>query len=499
MRVKSLAQRILKQLSHDKRTIGLMFVVPLLLLTLIYYIFEGTEDAINIGVVNPSEMLIDVMESNDNTDVSDYESWDLASDALEANDVVAIVDMSDFRIMINGSAGAKAGAAERMLTGAIENINREISEKQALAAGLSQLLDKLAVPPAQRPALMAPILGDSAILDKGAESAVGAPDSEDGVTSGASMESAGSVPDSGSAATLGKGAESAVGAPDSEDGVTSGASMESAGSVPDSGSAATLDKGAETAGSASATGTVATSDKGVETAGSASTTGIAATLSGTEAEAADGLIRYEIEYLDGIKDIRSFDLFGSTLMGFLTFFFVFLVAGMAFLKERKSGTLEKLISTPIRRWEIVLGYTCGFGLITVLQSTVISLFIVKVLGIMMHGSIWYVLLIMFLTAICALTLGMLLSTAANSEFQMMQFIPIVVIPQLFFSGLFDLSDGWMLFGKILPLTYIADALNKILLSGAGIDAFYIDVMILAGFSAVFMGLNVLLLKRYRRI
>ena len=461
MRVKSLAQRILKQLSHDKRTIGLMFVVPLLLLTLIYYIFEGTEDAINIGVVNPSEMLIDVMESNDNTDVSDYESWDLASDALEANDVVAIVDMSDFRIMINGSAGAKAGAAERMLTGAIENINREISEKQALAAGLSQLLDKLAVPPAQRPALMAPILGDSAILDKGAESAVGAPDSEDGVTSGASMESAGSVPDSGSAATL--------------------------------------DKGAETAGSASATGTVATSDKGVETAGSASTTGIAATLSGTEAEAADGLIRYEIEYLDGIKDIRSFDLFGSTLMGFLTFFFVFLVAGMAFLKERKSGTLEKLISTPIRRWEIVLGYTCGFGLITVLQSTVISLFIVKVLGIMMHGSIWYVLLIMFLTAICALTLGMLLSTAANSEFQMMQFIPIVVIPQLFFSGLFDLSDGWMLFGKILPLTYIADALNKILLSGAGIDAFYIDVMILAGFSAVFMGLNVLLLKRYRRI
>jgi ABC-2 type transport system permease protein len=389
MRVKALAERILKQLSHDKRTIGLMFIVPLLLLTLIYYIFEGTDDSIKVGVVHPSEALVDAMRANEDINIVDYDSWDTAADALKDNALVAIMDMADFRIMVNGSAGAKASAAERMLTGLIDNINREIESRQALAAKLSQLLDRLAVPLPQRPELLASILGDAdnEILDNSAGNA----------------------------------------------------------------------------------------------------------------ETASDLIRYEVEYLDGIKDIRNFDLFGSTLMGFLTFFFVFLVAGMAFLKERKSGTLEKLISTPIRRWEIVLGYVCGFGAITALQSAVISLFIVKVLGIMIHGSIWYVLLIMFLTAVCALTLGMLLSTAANSEFQMMQFIPVVVIPQLFFSGLFDLSEGWMLFGKILPLTYIADALDKILFAGAGIDGFYIDALILVGFSTVFMGLNVLLLKRCRRI
>jgi ABC-2 type transport system permease protein len=211
------------------------------------------------------------------------------------------------------------------------------------------------------------------------------------------------------------------------------------------------------------------------------------------------VIRYEKDYLDGINEIRSFDLFGSTLMGFITFFFVFLVAGLAFLKERKSGTLEKLLSTPVKRWEVAAGYMCGFGLLTAVQASVISLFVVKVLGIVFHGSMGSVLLIMLLTAVCALTLGMLLSTAANSEFQIMQFIPIVVIPQLFFSGLFKLSEGWMLFGKIMPLTYIADALNKIMFSGAGIEDFYVDAIVLAGFSLVFMTANVLLLKRYRAV
>jgi ABC-2 type transport system permease protein len=205
------------------------------------------------------------------------------------------------------------------------------------------------------------------------------------------------------------------------------------------------------------------------------------------------------KYLDGIKDVRTFDLFGSTLMGFIIFLFVFLVAGMSFLKERKSGTLEKLLSTPIRRREIVLGYVCGFGALTILQSAVISIYIIKVLGVIMNGSIWFMLLINLLAAVCALTLGMLLSTAANSEFQMMQFVPIVVIPQLFFSGLFDLSEGWMIFGRIMPLTYIADALNKIMFRNAGVGEFYVDVLVLVGFSAFFMILNTILLKRYRRI
>ena len=85
-----------------------------------------------------------------------------------------------------------------------------------------------------------------------------------------------------------------------------------------------------------------------------------------------------------------------------------------FTEERTTGTLEKLLSTPIRRWELVLGYVTGFGALTVIQSLLITYFILFVLDVMLAGSVVLVLATTLLTAICALTLGMLLSTAANS-------------------------------------------------------------------------------------
>ena len=339
MRIRALSKRILKQIVHDKRTLGLMLIVPLVLLTLIYFIFEGTVSEVRVGVTSPiSEELSARIETADLTLV-DYSSFDDALDALQNRDIAAIFTFENdsLDVLIDG---ANAGSAARVNA----------------ALKMSRLI----------------IVGE----------------------------------------------------------------------IP---------------------------------------------------------VEYNIEYLDGIEDISSFDQFGATLIGFIIFFFVFLVAGMAFIKEKKSGTIEKLISTPIKRWEIVCGYIGGFGVITIIQAAIISIFVIKVLKIMMVGSIWYLLLITLLAAICALTLGMLLSTAANSEFQMMQFIPIVVIPQLFFSGLFNLSEGWILFGKIMPLTYIADALNKIMFRNAGIGQLYIDILILVGFSLVFAIINIQLLKRYRKV
>jgi ABC-2 type transport system permease protein len=84
-------------------------------------------------------------------------------------------------------------------------------------------------------------------------------------------------------------------------------------------------------------------------------------------------LRSEVYYLYGYEDVPTFDIYGALLIGFIIFFFVFLVAGISFLQERNGGTLEKLLSMPIKRWEIVLGYVLGFGIITVLQAFVIFL------------------------------------------------------------------------------------------------------------------------------
>jgi ABC-2 type transport system permease protein len=210
-------------------------------------------------------------------------------------------------------------------------------------------------------------------------------------------------------------------------------------------------------------------------------------------------LKSDIVYIYGAADLSMFDHFGSTLIGIVVFFFVFLISGISFLQERTTGTLEKLLSTPIRRWEIVAGYVAGFGSITVIQSTLVTLFVVYVLDVMMIGSFWLVLLITLLTAISALTLGTLLSSAAASEFQMIQFIPIVIIPQIFFSGLFDLSPAWSAVGKIMPLYYVADGLNKVMIRGEGFSSIVTDLGVLIAFSALCMFGNTMLLKKYRRV
>lgn len=207
----------------------------------------------------------------------------------------------------------------------------------------------------------------------------------------------------------------------------------------------------------------------------------------------------EIIYVYGSDDLETFDNFGSILLGVLVFFFVFIVAGMSFLQERTTGTLEKVLSTPIRRWEFILGYIAGFGALTVVQSILITFYVVYVLGITMVGSVWLVLLITLLTAVCALTLGMLLSTAASSQFQMMQFIPIVVVPQIFFCGLFQLSPGWDLIGRVMPLYYSATALNEVMIRGSGFSAISLEILVLCLFSFGFVLGNIRLLKKYRAI
>ena len=207
----------------------------------------------------------------------------------------------------------------------------------------------------------------------------------------------------------------------------------------------------------------------------------------------------QVDYVYGYEGLSMFDNFGSVLIGFFIFFFVFLIAGISFLQERTSGTLEKLLSMPIERWQIVAGYVSGFGILASVQALLITIFCVYGLQVMMIGNFFLVLLIAIMAAISALTLGILLSTVANNEFQMIQFIPIVIVPQVFFSGLFELPDILEPIGRLMPLYYVADALTAVMIKGSGLADIAVDLLFLAGCSLLFMLLNVRILKKYRTI
>ncbi|MEK0315873.1 ABC transporter permease [Cohnella sp. 56] len=218
--------------------------------------------------------------------------------------------------------------------------------------------------------------------------------------------------------------------------------------------------------------------------------------------AAESQVQPEVTYLHGKAGMSSFDSFGPVMIGFFSFFFVFLLAGVAFLRERTTGTMERLMATPIRRYEIVLGYLSGFGLFAIVQAALIAVFAVYVLGMYMTGSIWLILLINLLLTLTALTLGTLLSAFASSEFQIIQFVPLVIVPQAFFSGLFPL-DGmspWLhKLTYLMPLYYGGDALRDIMIRGAGFGGIAVDVAVLLGLSLLFAMLNVVALKKQRAI
>ncbi|OJD60087.1 ABC transporter permease [Bacillus sp. N35-10-4] len=214
------------------------------------------------------------------------------------------------------------------------------------------------------------------------------------------------------------------------------------------------------------------------------------------------IMKPEVNYLHGSKDFTMFDGLGPVLIGFFTFFFVFILSGVSFVRERLSGTLERLLSTPIKRWELVVGYIIGFGIFAFIQSIIIVSFSVYILDLYVAGSIWLTLLITCMLSLTALTLGTFLSAYANNEFQMIQFIPLVIVPQIFFSGLFPIEsmNKWLqMLGKLFPLTYGADAMRQVMIRNQGFTEIVLDLTVLLLFALLFAVGNVFALKKHRKI
>ncbi len=208
------------------------------------------------------------------------------------------------------------------------------------------------------------------------------------------------------------------------------------------------------------------------------------------------------EFLYGENDANMFNSLGYVLLGVISFFIVFIIAGISFVRERTNQTMERLMITPVKRWQVVLGNTLGFGIFAIAQGVLLLSYVKWVLNMSITGSILAAGFVMILLSLSAVCIGAFFSIFANNEFQIMQFIPMVVIPQIFFSGLISLDAipyHLGILSKVMPVYYACDALKTITIRGAGLKDVSNDILALLIFIVLFFVLNIFALKKYRRI
>lgn len=204
-------------------------------------------------------------------------------------------------------------------------------------------------------------------------------------------------------------------------------------------------------------------------------------------------------YLHGGPEYTTTDSLAPVFIGVFSFFFVFLLTSIAFLRERSQGTIERVMVSPLTRAELVMGYVCGFTFFALIQSLIILLFVVVVLRVHYSGNLALVFLIAALLTIGSVNLGIFLSTFAQNEFQVIQFIPLVFGLQVFLSGVFwpiaQLPGVLHPLSYLLPLTYANEALRDVMLKHADPGAIGHDLIALLVFALVMIGLSSLTTRR----
>ena len=209
----------------------------------------------------------------------------------------------------------------------------------------------------------------------------------------------------------------------------------------------------------------------------------------------------QIHYLYGGQGFDTLDYFGAAFIGLVVFFLVFVITIVAFLNERSQGTLERLMATPLRRGEIVLGYMLGFTVLALVQAAEVLVFSLAVLKVHNQGNVALIFGLEALMALSAVNLGIFLSMFARTEFQAVQFIPLVIVPQVLLSGiLFPVSTEPKLLqaiSNVLPLTYAVNGLRDVMVKGADLTwaSLQLDVGVVAGFCALVIIAGVLTLRR----
>ncbi|MFD4875859.1 ABC transporter permease [Streptomyces sp. NPDC058420] len=196
---------------------------------------------------------------------------------------------------------------------------------------------------------------------------------------------------------------------------------------------------------------------------------------------------------------RTFDSIGASLLGIFPLITMFLVTSIATLRERTSGTLERLLAMPLGKGDLIAGYALAFGILAIIQSALATGLAVWVLGLDVTGSPWLLLLVALLDALLGTALGLFVSAFAASEFQAVQFMPAVIFPQLLLCGLFtprsNMHPALEAVSDVLPMSYAVDGMNEILKHTDMTATFVRDVLIVAGCALLVLALGAATLRR----
>jgi len=196
---------------------------------------------------------------------------------------------------------------------------------------------------------------------------------------------------------------------------------------------------------------------------------------------------------------QTFNRIAPMLLGLFPFIVMFLVASVGTLRERRSGTLERLMTMPMGKLDFLVGYGVAFGLIAMVQVAVVATVSFSLLGLTVAGDLWLLILVTILSALLGTTLGLAVSAFARSEFQAVQFLPVFVLPQALLCGLFapreEMARWLQIISDVLPLTYAVDATVRITRSSAVSSELVKDLGITAGCILLALTLGATTLRR----
>ncbi|GAA2104783.1 ABC transporter permease [Streptomyces albiaxialis] len=199
------------------------------------------------------------------------------------------------------------------------------------------------------------------------------------------------------------------------------------------------------------------------------------------------------------SDKRGFDGIGASLLGIFPLVTMFLVTSIATLRERTSGTLERMLSMPLGKADLIGGYALAFGLLAAVQAGVATGVAIWFLDLDITGSPWLLLLIALLDAVLGTALGLFVSAFARSEFQVVQFMPVVIFPQILLCGLFaprgSMQPVLEYVSNVLPMSYAVDGMGEVLRHTDPTGDFVRDLAVMAGAALLVLALGAATLRR----
>ncbi len=196
-----------------------------------------------------------------------------------------------------------------------------------------------------------------------------------------------------------------------------------------------------------------------------------------------------------------FDRVGPLMLGLFPFTVMFVTTSIALLRERTRGTLDRLMASPVGRGDVIAGYAVAFTLVALVQAAITLTVGLGWLGLPNAGGLWLTILLVAMQALLGIALGLFLSAFARTEFQAVQFLPAVILPQFLLAGLLvpveRLPPALEVLARALPLTYAFEALDRVMRGGQGLGdgRVVLDMSILAAALLLLLTAGALTLRR----